>query len=38
MADRLKRTVAEVEEMSVDEFHEWIAYMKIRQEYIDADC
>jgi len=38
LADRMKRTVAEVEEMSVDEFNEWVAYMKIRAEWIDADC
>ena len=37
LADRLKRTVAEIEEMTVDEFHEWVAYMKIRAELIDAD-
>ena len=32
LADRLQMTVAEVMQMTVDEFHGWIAYAKIMKE------
>lgn len=28
LADRLKKTIGEIERMSLDEFAEWIAYLK----------
>lgn len=32
LADRLSKTVAEIEQMTVDEFVGWIAYCKIQAE------
>lgn len=32
LADRLHKTVAEIEQMTVDEFSGWVAYCKIRAE------
>lgn len=32
LADRLHKTVAEIEAMTLDEFNGWIAYARILQE------
>lgn len=32
LADRLHKTVAEIEQMTIDEFSGWVAYCKIRAE------
>jgi hypothetical protein len=32
MADRLGRTINEIEEMSFDEYNEWVAYFAILKE------
>jgi len=37
LADRLHKTIAEVEQISVNEFQEWIAYFKIMSESKDGD-
>jgi len=29
LADRLNKTQGEIEELTIDEFHEWIAYFKV---------
>lgn len=34
LAERLHKTVAEIEEMSLEEFNGWIAYLNIQQEEI----
>ena len=38
LADRLKKSIFEIEQMPHSEFYEWVAYMKIRDDYLDADC
>lgn len=37
LADRLHKTIEEVEQISVTEFHEWLAYFKIMSEQTDGD-
>lgn len=32
LADRLGRTIAEIEEVSIDEINEWIAYFRVEKE------
>jgi len=32
LADRLHKTIEEIEEISVSEFHEWIAYFQLKHE------
>jgi hypothetical protein len=32
MADRLGKTIAEIEEISVDEYNEWMAYFAVIKE------
>ena len=32
MADRLGKTIAEIEEISVDEYNEWMAYFSVIKE------
>lgn len=32
LADRLGKTIAEIEQMALDEFNEWVAYFKIVAE------
>jgi hypothetical protein len=34
LAERLHKTVAEIEEMTIEEFYGWIAYLNIQQEEI----
>ena len=34
LAERLHKTVAEIEEMTLEEFNGWIAYLNIQQEEI----
>lgn len=34
LADRLHKTVAEIEQISVDELVEWAAYLKITKEKV----
>ena len=37
LADRLHKTIEEVEQISVTEFHEWLAYFQIMSEQADGD-
>jgi len=37
LADRLHKTIEEVEQISVTEFHEWLAYFHIMSEQADGD-
>jgi hypothetical protein len=30
LADRLGKTIEEIEEISLDEFHEWVAYFRVK--------
>ena len=32
MADRLGKTIAEIEEISLDEYNEWVAYFEVLKE------
>jgi hypothetical protein len=32
LADRLHKTIAEIEEISLTELHEWVAYFKLKDE------
>jgi hypothetical protein len=32
LADRLGKTIAEIEEISIDELNEWLCYFKIEAE------
>jgi len=32
LAELLGKTIAEIEEISVSEYNEWVAYFKIKQE------
>lgn len=32
LADRLHKTIGEIEEISVSEFNEWLAYFKIQAD------
>ena len=36
LADRLHKSIEEVEQISVTEFHEWLAYFKIMSESNDG--
>ena len=36
LADRLHKTIEEVEQISVTEFHEWLAYFHIMSEQADG--
>jgi len=36
LADRLHKTIEEVEQISVTEFHEWLAYFQIMSEQADG--
>jgi len=38
LADRLKKSISEIEQMPVQEFYEWMAFMKIRSDIIDGEC
>ncbi len=37
MADRLGKTIAEIEEISVDEYNEWMAYFAVIKEREDNE-
>jgi hypothetical protein len=32
LADRLGKTISEIEEISIDEYNEWVAYFKLDAE------
>jgi len=32
LADRLGKTIAEIEQITVDEFNEWIAYFRLKDK------
>jgi hypothetical protein len=32
LADRLGKTIAEIEEISLDEMHEWVAYFRVKDK------
>jgi hypothetical protein len=32
LADRLGKTISEIEEVSIDEINEWVAYFKVEKE------
>jgi len=32
LADRLGKTIAEIEEISIEEYNEWAAYFKVQEE------
>jgi hypothetical protein len=37
MADRLGKTISEIEEISVDEYNEWMAYFAVIKEREDNE-
>jgi hypothetical protein len=36
LAERLKMTYEEVEQISLSEYHGWLAYFKLQQEQVNA--
>jgi len=37
LAERLHKTVAEIEQMTLEEFNGWIAYLNIQQEELKKE-